>query len=316
MDSTATTASESSDGSRRLQLRGAGGIALVADAYGDPAAPSVLLLHGGGQTRHAWGATAGNLAASGLYAVTLDLRGHGESAWADDGNYDITAFAADIHAVASSFATRPALVGASLGGIASLICQHDTPIATAIVLVDVTPRMNPEGVQKIVGFMNAFPEGFAAIDDAADAIAAYLPHRPRRRDTSGLAKNLRLGADGRWRWHWDPRFLSGPPRSSHEHYPERMDAAARSLAVPAMLVRGRMSEIVSEEGVRHFLELVPHAEYVDVEDASHMVAGDRNDLFCDAVIDFLGRTIGPAGTTAGGPAGTGAGGTSKGSTRA
>ena len=267
-------------------------MALVADAYGDPAHPSVLLLHGGGQTRHAWGATASNLAAAGFYAVTLDMRGHGESAWAADGNYDITAFAADIFAVASALPTRPALVGASLGGISSLICQHDHPIATAVVLVDVTPRMNPEGVERILGFMNAYPNGFANIDEAADAIAEYLPHRPRPTDTSGLSKNLRHSEDGRWRWHWDPKFLAGPPRSVHSEYPTRMNAAANSLDVPTMLVRGRMSEIVSEEGVREFLELAPHAEYVDVENASHMVAGDRNDLFCDAVIDFLLRRLG------------------------
>ncbi|MFN2378133.1 MAG: alpha/beta fold hydrolase [Candidatus Binatia bacterium] len=279
------------DEARRLGLRGADGLALVADAYGDPSSPPVLLLHGGGQTRHAWGGTAGRLAEAGFYAVTLDLRGHGESSWADDGEYGIDKFAADIHAVAGALPSRPALVGASLGGISSLICEHEHPVATALVLVDITPRMDPEGVQRIVGFMNAFPEGFARIEDAADAIAAYLPHRPRPSDTSGLAKNLRLGEDGRWRWHWDPRFLSGPPRSSHEHYPDRMNAAARSLAVPALLVRGRMSEIVSEEGVREFLEMVPHAEYVDVEGASHMVAGDRNDPFCDAVIDFLSRHL-------------------------
>jgi non-heme chloroperoxidase len=276
---------------RRIEFAGSGGIRLVADAVGDESAPPVLLLHGGGQTRHAWGATATRLAQAGFYAVTLDLRGHGESEWASDGDYEIASFAADILAVSSQLPAAPALVGASLGGIASMVCEHVHPLATAVVLVDITPRMDPEGVQRIVGFMNAFPGGFATIDEAADAISEYLPHRPRPRDTSGLAKNLRLGEDGRYRWHWDPRFLSGPPRSSHEHYPERMNNAARSLTVPVLLVRGRMSEIVSEQGVREFLEMVPHAEYVDVEDASHMVAGDRNDAFCDGVIEFLKRKL-------------------------
>lgn len=278
---------------KRVEFTGFGGVTLAADTYGDPSCPSVLLLHGGGQTRHAWGATAENLAAAGFYAVNIDLRGHGESAWARDGNYEIEAFARDILAVVAQLRSPPALVGASMGGLSSLAAEHLRPVATAVVLVDITPRMEPEGVQRIVGFMTAHSEGFATLDEAADAISEYLPHRPRPRDTSGLAKNLRRGEDGRWRWRWDPRFLQGPPRSASQHYPERMNAAARALTVPTLLVRGRMSEIVSEEGVREFLEMVPHAEYVDVADASHMVAGDRNDLFCDAVIDFLTRTLKP-----------------------
>lgn len=284
-----------SQGPRRLELRGCSGNLLIADAWGDPASPPVLLIHGGGQTRHAWGPTAARLAGAGFHAVSMDLRGHGDSEWIVDGDYRIDAFAGDILEVAGALGASPALVGASLGGISSLVCEHLHPVASALVLVDIAPRMEPEGVRRIVGFMQAHPEGFASIDEAADAIAEYLPHRPRRADTGGLAKNLRLGDDGRWRWHWDPAFLSGPPRSAEEHYPERMNAAARSLSVPALLVRGRMSEIVSEEGVREFLEMVPHAEYVDVEDASHMVAGDRNDVFCDAVIEFLVRKLrGPA----------------------
>jgi pimeloyl-ACP methyl ester carboxylesterase len=267
-------------------------VKLVADAYGIETNPPVLLLHGGGQTRHAWGATAEKLALAGFYAINMDHRGHGESGWADNGDYEIATFAADIAAVAATLPGRPALVGASLGGLASLVCEHLHPVASAVVLVDITPRMELDGVQRIVGFMKAFPDGFASIDEAADAIAAYLPHRPRPRDSGGLAKNLRLGDDGRWRWHWDPRFLEGPPRSAADNYPDRMNAAARSLSVPTLLVRGRMSEIVSQQGVDEFRELVPHAEYVDVEDAAHMVAGDRNDVFCNAVIEFLVRTLG------------------------
>ncbi|HYC57209.1 MAG TPA: alpha/beta hydrolase [Candidatus Binatia bacterium] len=275
----------------RLSLRGAGGIKLVADAYGDPSHRPVILLHGGGQTRHAWRSTAAVLASAGFYAITMDHRGHGESDWDEAGDYELTTFAGDIRQVASTLSSPPALVGASLGGMAAMVCERDHPLASAVVLVDITPSMDPEGVQRILGFMRAFPDGFTSIDEAADCIASYLPHRPRPADTSGLAKNLRLGPDGRWRWHWDPRFLNDKPRSAHNEFPARMNAAARALAVPTLLVRGRMSEIVSEENVREFLELCPHAEYVDVEDAAHMVAGDRNDVFCSVVTEFLTRTV-------------------------
>jgi non-heme chloroperoxidase len=272
-----------------LDFRGKDGLRLVADAWGDPQAAPVVFLHGGGQTRYAWGRTARAVAASGWYAVSLDLRGHGESAWADDGDYSAEAFVADFLGVISSFAQKPVVVGASLGGITALLAEGESgdPVCTALVLVDIVPRMEPEGVERIVGFMRAAPEGFASVEEAADAIASYLPHRSRPDDLSGLRKNLRRHADGRYRWHWDPRFLSGNRRLSAAREPERLRIAARALTVPTMLVRGRMSDLVSEDGARDFIRLVPHARYVDVSRAGHMVAGDRNDAFSDAVIDFL-----------------------------
>lgn len=274
---------------RSLRFAGHGGLGLAADAWGDPEAPPVVLLHGGGQTRHAWGGTAEALAREGWHAVALDLRGHGESEWAPDGDYSAEAFVRDVRAVASAFREPPVLVGASLGGIAALLAEGESPapLCRGLVLVDIAVRIEVEGALRIIQFMRARPEGFASLEEAADAVAAYLPHRRRPRDLSGLARNLRRGADGRLRWHWDPAFLEPGrgPRPGQD--PARLERAARALRVPTLLVRGRLSDLLSEAGARHFLALAPHARFADVSDAGHMVAGDRNDAFTDAVVAFL-----------------------------
>src|SRR5262245_52585813 len=264
------------------------GVELVGDAWGASDAAPVLLLHGGGQTRHAWGGTAHALAEQGWYAVSLDLRGHGDSSWSPDGNYQIDVFVADLHRVLPHFKQRPVLVGASLGGMTALLTEGETPqqVSSAVVLVDITPRVEQKGVDRIRAFMTARPEGFASLEEVADTIAAYIPHRPRPKDLNGLQKNLRLGADGRYRWHWDPQLI-GPDRLGRRRDPERLLAAARALRVPTLLVRGKISDVVSDETTQEFLEAVSHAKYADVPGAGHMVAGDRNDAFSKAVLEFL-----------------------------
>jgi pimeloyl-ACP methyl ester carboxylesterase len=278
-------------------FEGAAGNRLVASEMGGSGRP-VLLLHGGGQTRHAWSRTARQLAGEGWHAVALDQRGHGDSEWVTDGAYAFPDFAADAEAVARTIAreqgARPVAIGASLGGIASLLALGGAvePVFAGLVLVDIVPRMDPRGVDHIQGFMRArAAEGFASIDEAAEAVAAYLPHRPKPTSLEGLKKNLRLHPDGRWRWHWDPRFLDGPRsvNTDWEEVEERLIAAARSLQVPTLLVRGGSSELVTPEAAQEFLTLAPGAEYVDVADARHMVAGDRNDVFAGAIMTFLGR---------------------------
>jgi len=269
---------------------------LAADEAGDPGDPPFVLLHGGGQTRHSWGTTLGAVADRGWHAYAVDLRGHGESDWAPDGDYTLDAFAGDVLEISDAFDTPPVLVGASLGGIASLaaIGEHtDQRVARALVLVDVAPRMEEQGRMRIGAFMmEHMDEGFASLDEVADAIQAYNPHRPRPSDLKGLQKNLRHADNGRWYWHWDPAFIGGRLGSPDETRssivdPERLGDATRALTVPTLLVRGRVSDLLSEEGAHELLEMVPHARLVDVAGAGHMVAGDRNDLFNDAVVDFL-----------------------------
>jgi pimeloyl-ACP methyl ester carboxylesterase len=275
----------------------------VADAYGHADDPAVLLLHGGGQTRHSWGGTAATLARQGFYAVSADLRGHGESDWDPDGHYGFDAFREDTEAwcdvlAGGSSHGRPAVVGASMGGLAGLWTEGSRaeeglePTGRALVLVDVAHRIEAEGVARIVGFMTGRPEGFATLEEAADAIAEYMPHRPRPTNLDGLARNLRLGDDGRYRWHWDPRFMA-PERPRASALPDVFTEHARRLRIPVLLVRGRMSDVLSEDAAQEFLTVVPQARYVDVGDAHHMVAGDKNDSFTDAVVDFLQSLLEP-----------------------
>jgi pimeloyl-ACP methyl ester carboxylesterase len=269
-----------------------GGVNLVGDVGGDPLGEPIILLHGGGQTRHSWGKAALELTGRGYYVAAIDLRGHGDSDWAPDANYSIDAQVGDIRAVIAQMPRPPVLIGASMGGLISLTAAGEAggqPIR-ALVLVDVTPKVDPGGRARIIGFMRDRPDGFTSVDEAADAIAAYLPHRPRPKDLSGLHRNLRLRADGRWYWHWDPRFFA-TFEPDHEVAIARYTAAARGVRVPTLLVRGSKSELVTAENVRHFREAIPHAEYADVTDAAHMIAGDRNDAFNAVVLDFLGRRV-------------------------
>jgi pimeloyl-ACP methyl ester carboxylesterase len=277
---------------RALDLRGADG-RLAADLT-EPEAPRgfVMLLHGGGQTRHSWHGAAAALARQRWTTLTYDARGHGNSDWAASGDYSIDAYVKDLRLIIEQVAPpRPlVLVGASLGGMTILIGQAETPgLADGIVLVDIVPKPRADGVERIRRFMTANPDGFASLDEAAAAIHAYNPRRGRPRDQSGLSKNLKQGDDGRWHWHWDPGILAGGSDLQSLLDGTRATEAAAALSVDTLLVSGGESDVVRQEDVLRFRALVPSAQAVKVAGAGHMVAGDRNDRFADAIGRFLAR---------------------------
>ena len=275
-----------------LRLTGAGLALAGSRHHGRPAAdasPSVLYAHGFGQTRRAWAATASTLAAHGHAGLANDARGHGDSDFnADDDPYTGQQFTDDLIVLAGELPRPPVLVAASMGGLFGLLAEARWPgLFRAMVLVDITPRWESAGLERILAFMTAFPEGFASLEQAAESIAAYLPHRRARGAGGGALRGLlRQAADGRWRWHWDRRLVDELARDSHRHQDD-IAAATRAVRCPLLLVSGGRSDLVSARTVADFLELAPHARHVQLPDATHMLAGDDNDLFTTTVLDYL-----------------------------
>ncbi|MBV9091336.1 MAG: alpha/beta hydrolase [Mycobacteriaceae bacterium] len=284
-----------SSASRTVEFSGVDDVALVADEWNRGAASAegratILMLHGGGQNRFSWKNTGQVLADQGFHVVALDSRGHGDSDRAPEANYSLEALCGDVMNVLDTIDRPVVLIGASLGGLTGLLVadQAGPDRVTKLVLVDVVPRFERSGGARIRDFMFNHVHGFESLEEAADAIAAYLPHRKGRRNPDGLKKNLRL-RDGRWYWHWDPAFLTIPDQQDPFDFVDDLEQAAVNLTIPILLIRGKLSDVVSMKGVRDFLDKVPHAKFVELSDAGHTAAGDDNDAFSDAVVQFVNR---------------------------
>ena len=291
-----------------VKFRGADGLTLIADEWNPVAAraatsdngaatsgngagdrPSVLFLHGGGQNRFSWKNTGQILADEGSHVVALDSRGHGDSDRSPDANYSVDALCADTLTVIDQIDRPVIVIGASMGGMTGILAAEEAgpQKVTKLVLVDVVPRYEKHGSARIREFMASGLHGFESLEHAAEAVAAYLPYRKKPRSPEGLKKNLRF-RDGRWFWHWDPAFLTKPMDDSFVRE-EKLEQAAIDLEIPILLIRGRLSDVVSEEGVKHFLKTVRHAEFVELSDAGHTAAGDDNDAFSEVVVQFVNR---------------------------
>lgn len=273
-----------------IRFTGAAGNAIVADIAGNMDGKAVLFLHGGGQTRQSWHAAHEALAKRNYLSITLDARGHGDSDWTTANGYSIDDMARDLRSVIAKLSRPVALVGASMGGLAAMTAFLQDPSLEcyALALVDVVPRPNDAGVAHIKEFMSANPDGFASLEEAADAVAAYMPNRTRPASPQGLRKNLRLSENGRYYWHWDPAFLNF--RGDDFTSSPRLEEMLRNFNVPTLLVRGRESDVVTDVEVQYFSQLMPSARIVDIRGASHMVAGDQNDIFLTAIDSFLNDT--------------------------
>ena len=276
-----------------LWFEGADGNRIAATAFGPQAGQPVLMIGGMGQTRHSWKRAAEAIGQGGRHAIALDLRGHGESDWASDGDYGFARTSADLVAVAHALGRPCVLVGASLGGkIALAAAGYGDAAVSGLVMVDTAPRVEAAGITEVTQVLHPPPEGFASPQAAAEALAATRGRAAEPDAGEKLGRNLRQDGLGRWHWHWDPAIMGGNHGIGAEAARDYLDEAARRLDLPVLLTRGERSPVVSDASIAHFRELTPQLRVETIAGAGHMIVGDQNDDFAAAVLHFLDATPG------------------------
>lgn len=233
-----------------ITFKGFGGVRLEAETSGDEHDPTILLVHGAGQTRDEWHTVAEALVQAGRRVVSLDLRGHGGSEWPESGRYDLEAHVEDLRAVLAQLGTRPVVVAATLGGwIATVALATDAAnLAAGLVLVDMPARTDPGLVETIAS---------------------------RLAELRGHDRKL-----------WDERVLG---QIDLDNVETALAEAAPRLNLPTLVVRGGLSWMERSPASAAFDAALPNAESIEVADADLLVVTDRTEAFLAHLLDFLDR---------------------------
>jgi pimeloyl-ACP methyl ester carboxylesterase len=258
---------------------------------GDPANPPVVLHHGGGLSGGTWRAVAEELAPH-YFCIAPDLRGHGDTDWAEDGDYSLGRYARDLGRLIEVWGLeRPHLVGHSLGGQAALYAACHGLDLTSLTMVDVGPRLHRgPGIREINAFLDS--DWFATFDEALDRAVEFRPGRTRDSLARSLTRTLRETPDGRWTWKWDPERRR--TRGDRAAEAERLIPDLRWIGCPVLVVRGSDSDVMTPELATQFVDLlhgeaVP-ARKVTIPGAGHNVHTDQPHLLAAELGEFFTRT--------------------------
>jgi len=266
---------------RRTTTEVSGGRQVAALRWGDGAAETVLV-HGRAQNAHTWDTVALALPRP---LLAVDLPGHGRSQWRSDHDYSPAALAVDLATVIDALAPSAGMVvGVSLGGLTALALSRIRPdLVRRLVLVDITPGVDPAKVRAIAGVASG-PECFAAFEEMLDCTAKLHPQRSLSSLRRGVLHNAWQGDDGAWRWRWDP--IRSAEAGALQDSSERLWDCVARLAVPLTLARGARSTVVADEDAAELLRLRPPATVLVVDGAGHNIQGDQP-LALAKVIDWV-----------------------------
>ncbi len=276
----------------RGELRGASGNRLAWEAFDGVGAMSVVFAHGGGQSRHAWRRAALELQREGYPSLIFDQRGHGDSEWSAEGHYHLEDFQADLERILGHWARPCVLVGASLGGLVSLMAAAGaSPDVRGLVMIDTAPQLNPAEIDRLLSFLGgAGDEGFESPQAAADHVRAFFPARAV--SAEAIEPGLMRTERGRWHWRWDVRVVLGERNSVALPHEVHLHECASRIQVPFLLVRAGHSELVSDAAVERLRGCAPQLEVLWLPDADHLVGASDGPRVARLIEPFLARCAG------------------------
>jgi pimeloyl-ACP methyl ester carboxylesterase len=223
--------------------------------------------------------------------IAPDLRGHGDSAWAPDGDYSIDAYRRDLEALLHHLAIdRCVVVGNSLGGMTASrfsAARRAAEQPEALILVDVGPEMREDGRRRLRNFTDG-PRELDSVEEFVDRAMTFNPARRREILRRSLLNNLRQLPSGKWTWKYDPdRFGRAANGAAALTLTERW-ADIKRIACPTLVVRGGRSDMFLDEDAAKVAATLADGRWVCIEDASHTVQGDQPIALVNAIKDFLG----------------------------
>lgn len=264
-----------------------GGIRLHYLDWGRADGAPVVFLHGGCLTARTWDLVC--LALRDEYrCIALDQRGHGDSEWSPTMDYGFDAHAADLAAFLDHLElARPVLVGQSMGALnAMTYAASHAGRPAGLVVIDAGPDVRAVGTEPIVEFV-LMPAEAASVDEFVARAVAFNPARDERLLRRSLLHNLRALPDGRWTWKYDRRHLSRELFASISERLAEFRGRVPSITCPTLVVRGKRSEVFTDEDARRLARSLPDGRWARVEGAGHTVQGDNPRGLVEALRPFL-----------------------------
>jgi pimeloyl-ACP methyl ester carboxylesterase len=255
--------------------------------YGTEGRPPMLCVHGGAAHAHWFDYVAPGFAPD-FHVRAVDLRGHGDSEWADPPVYSFEKYASDLNEVVEKLDLSDfVLIGHSMGGMVSLVYAATHPgRVSRLVLVDTTMHMSKESIGRLRD-LGARPAKDYATHDELISRYRLQPEGPNLAAAEVIqhvaAHSGRQTAEGTWRHKFD--------RSLYAIF-ERLDGRPywNHIKVPALLVKGEHSSRVNAEILAQVKARSPQVELVEVPNSDHHITLDNPGGFVNAVRAWLART--------------------------